>query len=188
MKRYDFDFIKLSKLKNRFIIISFIFLEKYFFGCYNQQVRIEKNKLNIRECSKRNNDDWQIELKNLFLEIHFYLICWANVKKILRKLEKTIKDKNFEKIVVRYNQNLNKFIEFRTYLEHLLENLENEKRKKLLKNPADVGNLNGDFFTFGGKKLYIGRGNLELLDNLYKDLNRWLEKAEIKKVVEERLK
>lgn len=179
MREYHFDFRKLSKLENHFITVSFIFLEKYFFGCYNQQIRMEKNKLNIREYPKKNNNNWQMELKNLFLNIHFYLICWANIKKILRKLEKTIKDKNFKKIIAKYNPDLNKFIEFRTYLEHLIENLENEKKKKLLENLRDVGNLNGDFFTFGGKKLYIGGKNLELLDNLYNDLNRWLEETKI---------
>jgi len=174
MREYNFDFIRLFKLRNHLILVSFILLEKYFFGCYNQQVKIEKNKLNIRSYQKRNNNDWQIELKNLFLNIHFYLICWANIMKILRKLENTIKDKNFKKIIAKYNPKLKKFIEFRTYLEHFIENLENEKKKRLLKNPADMGNLNGDFFTFGGKKLYIGEENLELLDNFYDDLNRWL--------------
>ena len=182
MNKYNFDSMKLLKIKNPFITISFIFLEKYFLGCYNQHRRIDEDKLKIKEYSKENNPDWQTELKKLFLDIHFYLICWANIKKILRKLERTIKDKDFKKIHGEYNGHLDTFIEFRTYLEHLVENLENEKKKKLLKKPGDLGNLEGDFFTFGGKKLYIGKKNLEILNSLYSDLNKWLENI---KIVEE---
>ena len=175
MKRYDFDLMKLSKIGNQFITISFIFLKKYLFGCYNQQIRIEEEKLKIRICAKENNKDWQIELEKLFLDIHFYLICWANIKKILRELSKVIKDEDFQIILSKYSFHLNEFIEFRTYLEHFAKDLKNEKNKKLLKNPSDLGNLEGDFYTFGGKKLYIGEKNLDILNNLHSDLNKWLE-------------
>jgi len=178
MKKYNFDLINLSNIKDPFIRISFIFLEKYFFGCANQHERIKKEKAKMEGYAKKYNSNWQIELRKLFLDIHFYLICWANIKKILRKLGKIIKDENFQEVLIKYNSRLNEYIEFRTYLEHLIEGLRNKKKRRLLKNPSDIGNLNGDFFTFGGKKLYVGEKNLEILNSLYNDLNGWLEKID----------
>ena len=175
MKTYKFEIRKIQKIKTFLIIKNFIFLEKYFEGAYNQQKRIKYARSKIESFIKIKDNDWQAEQTQLFLDIHFYLICWDKIKILMDRIDFLINDIKFKGIIKKYSSCLEKFRKFRNHLEHIGERIEGEIWKKPLSYSWDLGNIGGDYYSFAGEKIDISEKNIKILDNLYEDLNRWLD-------------
>lgn len=134
-------------------------LESYFQAARRQQHRIERAKATLLKSASTRT-------RPLFDEVHFYLICWARIAKLGRFIAQATRFRRPGRVLRRYHAALEERIDARDHLEHFEERLPGGSRRATLAIPGDLLNMNGDFLTYGGKRIDIGPRSLRLLKEI----------------------
>ncbi len=95
----------------------------------------------------------------LFSDIHHYLITWAEFDKLYHHLKQH--DPKYQ-LLPADPPELREHVDFRNHLEHIAERIE--------RGVSDLGNLNGDEFSFDGRTINIGDADLTKLRDIFKRL------------------
>jgi hypothetical protein len=133
-----------------------------------QKIELQYNRI-LEDIKIRDTED----LPRLFADIHFFLIPVANMNQVLKALRGTVKNlEQFGTIYKKYLPKLNFLDTFRDHLEHIVERLDGMARKKPLKDPSMLGNLNGNYYEFGGERFHL-HDTYKMLIELQKDLVEW---------------
>lgn len=101
-----------------------------------------------------------INIKTLFLDIHFYLIC---VDKVQNLIEKLAKKENNEDLTNLYNSLRPQFKPYND-MRNNLEHIEDRAKPKYAR---DFGNYINGKFTFGGEECDITQVSLNLICDSY---------------------
>lgn len=131
--------------------------------------KIEDSKLRsqkLKEFYEKRENNSKIRIINintLFLDIHFYLICFDKVQNLIEKLAYKENNENLSILCASLRPQFKPYNDMRNNLEHI------EDRTKP-KHAKDFGNLNNDKFTFGGKEVDISRGSLSFICNSYEQV------------------
>lgn len=170
---------------NQRLIILFGFLESHLFALDLQKGRIIKShqKLQGRQGIK-GQQDWRavhsnimLSMKSEFADIHFFLVAWGNLNKILKEVRKLLgENKDFVFIYKKHRKEIEELVKFRDHLEHITEGrLEGRGKKGApLPNPSSLGNIWGDYYDFGGERFNLKKSFL-LSDKIFRDINNWLD-------------
>jgi hypothetical protein len=101
--------------------------------------------------------------RTLFHDVHFYLICWARIAKLASFVARVTRFPRAKLVLKRYHSRLEQMSDFRDHLEHFEERLPGGSKHHVLKVPADLFNMAGDFATIGGERVNVGTESLRLL-------------------------
>lgn len=174
--------MKLPAHNSKKIFILFYLLESSFYRVdlqrrriieakigLNEEMQMMKQQLSVQDILKTGHPNW---LKNIFADIHFFLVAVSNLKSIFLELRKALKlDPNFMRIFKKYNKQLEKLNIFRDHLEHIVDKRLEGKDKKgnPLRDPMHLGELLGDDYHFGGESFNLNEA-FTLVDGLYREL------------------
>ncbi|WP_410509751.1 hypothetical protein RSJ42_05905 [Methanosarcina hadiensis] len=131
--------------------------------------KIEDSKLRfqkLEEYNKEKHDKFKsygVNNLTLFLDIHFYLICFDKVQNLIEKLAYKENNENLSILCASLLPKFKPYNDMRNNLEHI------EDRTKP-KYTTDFGNLNNGKFTFGGKELDISQDSLSFICNSYEQV------------------
>jgi hypothetical protein len=146
-------------------VIALSTIESYFDAAKLQQRRIERAKVSIQKSIS--NTTGHRRGKNLFYDVHFYLISWARIAKLARFIQQTTKFSRTGLVLRRYAKDLKDRIDARDHLEHFEERLPGGKNRKKLAKSNDLLNMVNQYLTFGGRKLDIGPDSIRLLKSIH---------------------
>ncbi len=159
-----------------------LFLDKWLRSAQWQIDRIETAKKALDKSVKKNitsqtiDNSWAEHHELLFMDIHFFLIAMANVAKAMERMKKLRSyDSHFGNIYKKNEVELKTLIRlFRNCLEHITEKpLDGVDRKgKPLKNPRDLGNLEGDTYSLFGEKFHIP-STFKMFGKMVEELKNW---------------
>lgn len=152
--------MKLPAKYNSVIALSMI--ESYFDAAKRQQRRIERAKASIHKSRATGVS----RVRNLFYDVHFYLISWARIAKLARFIRQTTRFSRTGLVCRRYRADLDSRIEARDHLEHLEDRLSGEKYQSKLDVPNDLLNMANQYLTYGGRRLDIGPDSIRLLKTI----------------------
>ena len=140
-----------------------------------QKSRVEDNKKKITK----------IIVQDLFADIHFLLISFSNLNKLLKNLCICLKDDSALIFIFQKHKNALLLLNnFRDHLEHITEGrLEGRiGRGKKLIEPNILGNLSNDTYDFGGEKFNL-KNAYNLAEEIKEDLNKWNTTANIYPII-----
>ena len=140
--------------------VALLTLEKYVNGAIIQWNRIQAD--NRALLGQFNSVDRTL-METLFLDIHFYFICYEKVQNLLKCLAETDGDSKLNNLWQILKPKFKPFNDARNILEHI----ETRINKK---NLSDFGNLRNDTFSFAGKQFDISASGLKLLTNAYEQV------------------
>ena len=135
-------------------------LEKYVNGTMIQWNRIQADKKALPGPGPGVD---QTLMQTLFLDIHFYFICYDKVQNLLEHLAGTDGDSKLNNLWQILKPKFKPFNNARNILEHI----ETRMEKKHL---SDFGNLRNDTFSFGGKRFDISASGLKILTDAYEQV------------------
>ena len=143
------------------VILLMHFLDNAFYKIELQKSRIDADKRSMNT-------------KNLFPDIHFLLIAFCNLNKLLKNLCSHFKNPNLNTIFTKYEKALTHLNDFRDHLEHITEGRLDGKgqRGKKLTNPNMLGDLYGDTYHFGGETFNL-KDSFTFSSNLKMELENW---------------
>lgn len=156
-------------------------LESYRDGARAQFERIQERREKIaRRLRKKPTADrdgrpvWSLEQQQIFRDVHYYFICWAQVKAMLEILAS--RSSFALKISDEHREALNFHEDARDSLEHFGDRLPSSPKKQKLRRkmltPGDLGNLEGSVFTFGGRRWAVEEEALNTLDTIVASVER----------------
>jgi len=96
----------------------------------------------------------------LFLDIHFYFVCYDKAQNLLKHFAQIDGDPKLDNLWQTFESKFRPFNDARNHLEHI----ETRIKKKYL---SDLGNLYKDTFTFGGERFDISASGLKMLTDAY---------------------
>ena len=108
----------------------------------------------------------------LLHDVHFYLICWGRVSKLLKFIVRITQFPQARFVLKRYRTRLDAMIEFRDHLEHFEERLPGGAERHNLKKPGDLFNMFGDLASIGGDRVDVGQASLRLLKLIVSEFKR----------------
>lgn len=155
--------IDSSKPEFRRVFLLLVFADTAIKKIRLQQSRIRKAQMDDTMTSE------------LFADIHFLLITFGNLRKILSEIKKTlVTDVDYENIYSTYSAQLDKLGLVRNHLEHILDGRIDgvDAKGKPLLEPNMLGNLMNDEYNFGGDKFNLADAEV-LVTNLEKELKLW---------------
>jgi len=136
-------------------------LERYVNGTMIQWNRIQSDK---RALPGPGPGVDQTLMLTLFLDIHFYFVCYDKAQNLLKYLaEETDGDAKLNNLWQTLRHKFKPFNDARNHLEHI----ENRIRRRYL---SDFGNLENDTFTFGGERFDISASGLQILTDAYEQV------------------
>lgn len=135
-------------------------LEKYVNGAIIQWNRIQAD--NRALLGQYASVDRAL-METLFLDIHFYFICYEKVQNLLKYLAETDGDSKLNNLWQILKPKFKPFNDARNILEHI----ETRINKK---NLSDFGNLRNDTFSFGGERFDVSASGLKLLTDAYEQV------------------
>ena len=163
----------LNSMKNPEVygpMIALSTIESYFDAAKLQQRRIERAKVSIHK-SFSNTTGVRIRRgRNLFYDVHFYLISWARIARLARFIQQTTRFSRTGLVLRRYAADLKDRIDARDHLEHFEERLPGGKNRRKLDVPNDLLNMTNQYLTYGGRKLDIGPDSIRLLKTIRDEL------------------
>ena len=139
-------------------------IESYFDAAKLQQRRIERAKVSIHKSFSHATGVRRG--RNLFYDVHFYLISWARIAKLARFIQQATRFSRTELVLRRYAADLKDRIDARDHLEHFEERLPGGKNQRKLAVPNDLLNMANQYLTYGGRKLDIGPDSIRLLKTI----------------------
>lgn len=153
-------------------ILLFVKLEEYFNGIELQVKRIQSHNHTILGGIIKSLFLMRERNTELFLDVHFYFICLGNISKILERICKETKNRRFIRIKTKFDKEFDR--EIRNHLEHIDARAVGKKLDKTdpdaNKWKSDFGNMNGDYYTFGGVKYDISKKSLKKLRSYYEEI------------------
>lgn len=135
-------------------------LERYVNGTIIQWNRIQADK---RALPGPGPGVDQKLMLTLFLDIHFYFVCYDKGQNLIGYLAKINGDPNLHNIWQTLKPKFRPFNDARNHLEHIETRI---KREYL----SDFGNLENDTFTFGGERFDISASGLKILEDAYEQV------------------
>lgn len=111
-------------------------------------------------------------LRILFYDVHFYLICWSRVAKLASFVSRVTRFRQVQIVLKRYRTRLNEMAGFRDHLEHFEERLPGGSKQHTLRVPGDLFNMSGDAATIGGESVNVGAASLRLLTSIVNEFRR----------------
>jgi hypothetical protein len=145
-------------------VIALSALESYFDAAKRQQRRIERAKASIDKAFLR--APGVKRGTNLFYDVHFYLISWAQIAKLARFIQETTRFSRVGLVLRRFRPDLQDRIDARDHFEHFEERLPGGKNQNKLANPNDLRNMVNQYLTYGGRRLDIGPDSIRLLKTI----------------------
>ena len=145
-------------------VIALNAIESYFDAAKLQQRRIERAKVSIQKPFSHATGDRRG--RNLFYDVHFYLISWARIAKLARFIQQATRFSRTGLVLRRYATDLKDRIDARDHLEHFEERLPGGKNQKKLIVPNDLLNMANQYLTYGGRKLDVGPDSIRLLKTI----------------------
>ena len=142
-------------------VIALASIESYFAAAKHQQRRIARARASIHRSfssAKKVRPG-----KNLFSDVHFYLIAWARIEKLAQFIRKQTRFSRIGLVLKRYHTDLKNRIDARDHLEHFEDRLPGGKRRSKLAVPNDLLGMVNQYVTFGGRRLDIGPESIRLL-------------------------
>jgi len=150
-------------------------LEKYVNGSIIQQYRIQyiieymhnEHKERAEKFKRGEHVSPGVNsslMQTLFMDVHFYLICFDKVQNLIKKLSKVEKHPELKKFWQELEPKFKPYNDMRNNLEHIEERLTSE-------NLIDFGNLNDNNYSFGGKKIDIGEDSLNFIRDSYEHVH-----------------
>lgn len=140
--------------------VALLVLEKYVNGAILQWDRIQTDKRTLPGLGP--GVDGTLML-TLFLDIHFYFICYDKAQNLLEYLVKNDGDPKLDNLWQTLRPKFKPFNDARNILEHI----ETKMKKEYL---SDFGNLANDTFTFGGERFDISSSGLKILTDAYEEV------------------
>jgi len=139
--------------------IYLMMIEKAVNKAIIQHERIAHEDLSLRKIRKP-GPKMKRAITTIFSDIHYYLICWAEVDKLYHTLRKV--QPIFKEVSKNYLEDLAEHRKYRNHLEHVDDRIE--------RGVSDLGNLSKGKFTFDGKQLDISDSDLQKLKRFYGEL------------------
>jgi hypothetical protein len=140
--------------------IALLILEKYVNGTMIQWNRIQADK---RALPGPGLGVDQTLMQTLFLDIHFYFICYDKVQNLIEYLTETDGDSKLNNLWQILKPKFEPFNTARNHLEHI----ETRMEEKYL---YDFGNFENDIFSFGGECFDISASGLKILTDAYEQV------------------
>jgi hypothetical protein len=138
------------------LIIAFDGVQSYFEAAKRQQRRIERAKTRVLKRTR-------VDVRPIFDEVHFYLICWARIAKLGRFIVQQTRFSRTGRVLRRHAAQFKERISARDHLEHFEERLPGGAKEDKLAIRGDLLNMRGNFLTYGGEAVDIGPASLQLL-------------------------
>lgn len=154
--------------------VAMMWIDKYLIGAQNQFRRIKRLKTTLDRGFLKPGVSIvsrQRAMTEIFIEVHFYFICWDSIRKMVAFLRSHSGFKVINEIYKRRKKLLEDYGAARDHLEHYNERLLGRRKGKALSNPSDMGNLHGYIYSLGGEKYDVGPDSLKRLKKIVKDLN-----------------
>jgi hypothetical protein len=145
-------------------VIALSTIESYFDAAKRQQRRIERDRASIHKSFSGATGVGRG--RNLFYDVHFYLISWARIAKLARFIQQTTRFSRTGLVLRRYAADLKNRIDARDHLEHFEERLPGGKKQSKLAVPNDLLNMANQYLTYGGRRLDIGPDSIRLLKTI----------------------
>lgn len=140
--------------------VALLTLERYVNGATIQWNRIQADKIALPGPGPGVD---QTLMLTLFLDIHFYFVCYDKAQNLLKHFVKTDGDPKLDNLWQTLKSKFKPFNDARNHLEHIETRI---KRKYL----SDFGNLYKDTFTFGGERFDISASGLKILTDAYEQV------------------
>jgi len=157
---YDETLDILWKAKPIAASVSLLSLEKYVNGAIIQWERIQSDKKSLPGPGPGVD---RTQMLTLFLDIHFYFVCYDKAQNLLEHLARTDGDVKLDELWQNHKSGFKPFNDARNHLEHI----ETRMNAKYL---SDFGNLVGNTFTFGGESFDVSATGLKILTNAYEQV------------------
>lgn len=146
-------------------VIALSSIESYFNAAKRQQRRIERAKASIHKSFL--HPTGVNRGKNLFGDVHFYLIAWARIAKLARFIQETTRFSRTGVVLRRFHTEMKDHIDARDHLEHFEERLPGGKKQSKLAVPNDLLNMANQYLTYGGRRIDIGPDSIRLLKTIH---------------------
>ena len=145
-------------------VIALNAIDSYFDAAKLQQRRIERARVSIH---KSFSDAKGVRRgRNLFYDVHFYLISWARIAKLARFITQMTRFSRTGLVLRRYAADLKDRIDARDHLEHFEERFPGGKKQSKLAVPNDLLNMANQYLTYGGRQLDIGHNSIRFLKTI----------------------
>lgn len=138
------------------LIIAFGSVDSYLLAAARSQRRVNRAMAAARSMRRWGST-------TLFADVHFGLISWARVTKLMRFVNRETTYRRSGLALRPYNSRLDDRVNARDHLEHLEERLPGVRGRRTPANPNDVLNLDGHVLTYGGRRVEVGSAGLHLL-------------------------
>ena len=146
-------------------LIALHTIESYFDAAKRQQRRIQRAEVSILRSFS--HPTRIMPGKNLFYDVHFYLICWARIAKLAWFIQQTTKFSRTGLVLRQFKRDLEARINARDHLEHFEERLPGGKKHSKLAVPNDLVNMVNQHLTYGGRRIDIGPDSIRLLNTIH---------------------
>jgi len=112
------------------------------------------------------------------VDMHFYLICWDSVGKMMRLVARCgLPD--VREVCRRHEPMIERYRQARHHLEHFDERLPGGKKVNSMIMPGDLGNLSGGSYSFGGENWDMTPASLESLKRIVAEVESQLRSSAI---------
>jgi len=168
-----FDFFNSLSPKSKSLLVS---LERYVNGAIIEWYRIDSEKRQlINEIYRRLEEAGKIEkgvledkidpyvfkiIDKFSLDIHFYFICCEKVQNLIKILSESENNQELKDLWNSLNLSFKPYNDARNHLEHIDE-------RTTPRYINDLGNIQGDIFTFGGERYDISKKSLDFICQSY---------------------
>ncbi len=146
------------------VVIALNAINSYFDAAKLQQRRIERARVSLHKSFSEPGG--RRRGRNLFYDVHFYLISWARIAKLAGFIRQTTRFSRIGLVLRRYAPELKQRIDARDHLEHFEERLPGGKKQSKLAVPNDLLNMANQYLTYGGRRLDIGPDSIRLLKTI----------------------
>ena len=140
--------------------VALLTLERYVNGTMIQWNRIQADKRALPGPGPGVDQKFML---TLFLDIHFYFVCYDKAQNLLQHLSKTDGDPKLNNLWQTLEPKFKRFNDARNHLEHIEERITEEYL-------FDFGNLENDTFTFGRDRFDISASGLKTLTDAYEQV------------------
>lgn len=153
-------------------------INDYLVGARNQSRRIKRSIERVDRIASDtekfgiSRSSWHAALRQAFIDIHFYFVCWDTIRKMIELLKDRSDFRAVREVYKCHRRILKHYGEARNHLEHYKERLEGRKKSENLANPWDMGNLEGYVYTLNREKYDVGPDSLKQLEKIVSKLNQ----------------
>lgn len=140
--------------------VGLLILKKYVNGTIIQWDRIQIDKKMLPGPGP--GVDHRL-MDTLFLDIHFYFVCFDKCQNLIEYLAKTDGDPKLDVLWQELKPKFKPFNDARNHLEHIETRLTKDYF-------SDLGNMLNDTYTFGGDSYNVSASGLKILTDAYEQI------------------